>query len=160
MTTATKAPPKLSIADEIIISDPCYVDDEGRAEHWLATTISNAAGEWEASVELIELEHPWGKRVARLILTRLDAELTAQVSDVATVGVDSGQMFMGPIESLPLDYDLICRDNADYHAADPTSGGVVSSTGIGDGGYGVFVTAAVDGRPGKVEVVFLTEEDL
>lgn len=40
------------------------------------------------------------------------------------------------------------------------NGGVVSSSGFGDGGYEAFIAKNAEGKVIAVQIVFITEEDL
>lgn len=91
------------------------------------------------------------------------------------VGVDSGQAgifdhqiyrvdesVIGETEFMPEDkwYSSCCDQTLGELGAGVINGGVVSSSGFGDGGYEAFIAKNAEGKVIAVQIVFITEEDL
>jgi len=136
------------------VTDPCYDLDT-----WCAGTIGNVVnGSWNAYV-LISDEGTWGKRVAMTIAVhesigdafpavinhygKRDLSAEWQLAPI-DVGVDSGQagifdreMFPGKDDETKQEWYQQCCDItlSRVYSAGTIEGGVVSSSGIGDGSY-------------------------
>ena len=136
------------------ITDPCYDLDT-----WCAGTLTQAMnGSWNAYV-LISDEGDWGKRVAVLVATHKSVgddfpdiinhygyrDLSGKWNRTdIDVGVDSGQAGIFDLEKFPGKddeekqewYQECCNVTLSrVHHAGTIEGGVVSSSGIGDGSY-------------------------
>lgn len=159
----------------IVVADPCYVDkDDGdtpsevianRANSYdgWGAVLDKAAGEWIGEVVILDDSRTgWGERVATLRLTRKNRSSGHYnyLEYVGEAGVDSGQMYAAGVEHLPVDYDVLLNQ----YPEDPvhmlaSQGGIVSSTGYGDGVYAVLACRNSDGRLDSVEVRFIDDED-
>ena len=159
---------------ELVISDPCY--DEGI---WCSGVVDARRGRWLAQVEVSD-EGSWGKRVALLRAMHEDCRDIMPLDPVGfEVGVDSGQAgvfdksLFKRASAVPEDFKhhtgAICPDEPWYsYICDHTlregvgaavvNGGVVSSSGFGDGGY-VCLVAKQDGDVVALEIRFITEDD-
>jgi hypothetical protein len=176
------------VADEVVISDPCYLERADENGYGVLTwgdgmhKISAHPGEWLAVIETADNSetHGWGERVSKLIAEyKGGGRLTHRDEQLGYAAVDSGQMFIGAAEGLPIDYDALL---ALYYTGDLISGdepgppsptgrkwvnhqmlacqtGAVSSTGYGDGTYEVTVGRDSDGQVVYIEVDFFGEEE-
>lgn len=157
---------KFSIkAGKAIVSDPCY--DRGT---WCAGLLENVLdGSWTGLV-LKSDEGNWGKRVAELIAHHDDYPLNRMQFKEKTdidVGVDSGQAgiycdteFRGGEDDYGDGgwYDTCCKLTLDTsHHAGVLPGGVVSSSGYGDGGYDAFVERNEENQIIGIKLVFIPE---
>lgn len=176
---------EFEVDDKMVIIDPCYVDEDDAPKFELlyggegtlrdgtkltyagsGVVVPDCAGTWMGE---IELDHG---RVSILRLTHQARRPADWFLDaLAEHGVDSGQMYAGCLSNLPLDYERLLSkytvdpdkpfggdnySNANILAAE---GGVVSSTGYGDGSYYSYVQRDKDGRPVVIEVRFMEEDD-
>lgn len=155
---------KFVVDDELVIADPCYVDQNDVEGGFSSLTpghgglvIPDAAGSWTGRVIRCD-EGPWGTRVATLRLERAGAPTVRYLERLlGAVDVDSGQMYAGCRSNLPLDYDALLAEyigDVDRHIL-AFGGGVISSTGFGDGCY--RVVASEDAS--VIEVRFIEDEE-
>jgi hypothetical protein len=169
------------ISGELVCSDPCYSLDV-----WCMGVVDNVKkGTWVADVERSD-EGDWGNRIAMLSVRHIDhnsntpLELENELPFVG--GVDSGQFGffdkdfyrndesakdLGKYNFSP-DYD---REEGDqwYRACANLTldseqwgvlpNGVVSSSGFGDGSYGVFGEKNAEGEYVAFSVVFIWEDE-
>lgn len=140
----------------LILSDPCY--ERGI---WCAEEVPARMGKWHGYAEVSD-EGAWGKRVSRLVAYSDDVD-DEEGADVASyeLGVDSGQMSI--VDSAYYGggsgsgwYMSVCDVTNPY--AGSIYGGIASSSGYGDGGYGAYVTMQGD-EAVRVEIVFIEDED-
>lgn len=162
-----------------VVSDPCY--DLGT---WCAGELKNVKnGTWNAIVRKSD-EGDWGIRCAEIIayhesvgetdLEKLDWKLT----DIY-VGVDSGQagffdkdLFkngdiitkdpkfgLGGTDSGDRWYSACCDITLSEESAGVLPGGVVSSSGYGDGGYECFIVQLGE-EVVAAKIVFIGEEEI
>lgn len=80
-----------------------------------------------------------------------------------TVGVDSGQVWVGDpcyiIGDNPVSWDQY-TDALDYtKTTQPVAGGMVVSSGYGDGVYSVYVRRTKEGRVAEMRIRFIGDED-
>jgi len=133
---------------EVVVSDPCY-----SLGTWCQGQVHAKNGNWIGSVVMSD-EDDWGIRVGKLIAKHEDhqnVEFSDNPSNI-DAGVDSGQMSIFDFDHYNLGdededsgefgrgdwYDLVCRKTLkDQFGVLP--GGVVSSSGVGDGSYPVFI---------------------
>jgi hypothetical protein len=157
----------------LLVTDPCY-----KIGTWCQGTLESVRnGTWHACVERQNL-NDWGIRNWKIRITHSD--FLNKKPDVATdidVGVDSGQAGFfdraeypkGNPDTNPLFqafYDKICKITwGDFDQSDddfPNAGilpfGVVSSSGVGDGGYKCY-TSRVNNEIVAAEIRFLGEDD-
>lgn len=145
----------------LVIADPCYLD-EGISKNgrFGVVYVPDGSGKWTGTVEYSD-EGEWGERVSHLRAERKNAMPTIRYEQIGPLGVDSGQMSIIPADRTPLDYDGLCAEHNkyDYHAQIlDYGGGIVSSTGFGDGVY--YGTLEYDSTGlSKITVQFIWEED-
>ncbi len=153
----------------LVVSDPCYIDSsrcDTREEAWdfiggggLGVVLEDAHGRWQA--ESVTYNDPeWGERVAKLWLSRGIREL-GPMERVGTCGVDSGRMWAGSGEQLPLDFEkyLAKMEEEEFPLASEFARGFTTGTGYGDGAYSCWVRRdAQNQRPALVEVMFIDIE--
>lgn len=163
--------PKLSepssfnvVGDQLLVSDPCYSGD--------AIIDSVKPGQWNAGV-LKSDEGAWGIRVAELIAVHADYQFESVLSGVpkldwvrnGSVGVDSGQMSITEAGKLSGQdgheewYEMVCDITLDKSQWGVLPNGVVSSSGYGDGGYGVYIAENDKGETIGVAVVFISDDE-
>jgi len=151
---------------ELVVSDPCY-----SLGTWCAGTIIDVKnGEWEAKVENRD-EGLWGSRCAELVAYHTDHQFNHGPWEKASfdVGVDSGQagIFDKPFFNSHDEYggfndnwyEEVCQITLKDPGAGVLKGGVVSSSGYGDGGYDAFAAKDSNGAVVAVKIVFIPECD-
>ena len=154
---------EFEVESDLVIADPCYIDTERinkNTDQFGVVYVEGASGSWIAEVEYSD-EGEWGERVSRLVARRKNAGSTIHYDKIRGLGVDSGQMSIIPVERTPLDYDGLCAEHNkyDYHAQIlDYGGGVVSSTGFGDGVYDGFVEYDSSG-PSEITVQFIWDDE-
>lgn len=135
----------------ICVSDPCYQNDG-----IFKTGARN--GTWVADIELSD-EGSWGTRVASLHARHKDFPHPVNLEKGPRLDVDTGMMGIYDAEEFhsddPVWYDMVCEVN-DAMIID---GGVVSSSGFGDGEYPTHVSRDKAGRAVSVLVVFIDEDE-
>lgn len=154
---------KIKLSNEVIVSDPCY-----DVPTWCQIIVSDVLpGEYVSEITRIDLDG-WGNRVSTLSCVHKDyIERQLELSWVehsGTIGVDSGQAGIFSMESYRKDKyvedlpkynfgDMFPSTNEEGeqwygHCCHLTLGdeswgvydeGVVSSSGVGDGSYPLFV---------------------
>ena len=145
------------LSGTVIVSDPCY-----SLGTWCQGVLNNVkAGIWAPKIEIVKMPG-WGNRVSYLAATHMDylkaSDLVETVKCKFEVGVDSGMAGIFDVRTYRNDfliknevrvYDFkrfgyywlrACGDLAlsEDHAG-TLPGGVVSSSGYGDGSYTCFV---------------------
>lgn len=153
-----------TISDKLRISDPCY-----SRETWCSGAVENAKiGSWLAYV-LKSDECLWGKRIAELhayhddYANHLTHTRNWQPVDFE-VGVDSGQVGIFDEEAYRGGthdewYDECCNVTLSSSGAGIILGGVVSSSGYGDGVYTAYTLRNEDAEIIGVKVVFIEPEE-
>lgn len=133
----------------IEVSDPCYEGGDGHA-------YPAVNGKWIAEIEMQDAGAMWGRRVARLFAHHERCG-TRPVNPAGMACVDSGQMSVSDGEQfrfLPRElYIDVCKASAPAGIVEDFA--VVSSAGLGDGGYEVLIAVDCQGRLNSVEIVFL-----
>jgi hypothetical protein len=132
---------------KIMVSDPCY-----NKETWCQGKLDNVLnGTWNAILYIYN-EGEWGKRVGHLLVHHInhpsDLDLPNWEQQDFDVGVDSGQAgiydeaeYHGGFDADCNEewYDINCKLTYDPKDSNQfggvLKGGVVSSSGYGDGGY-------------------------
>jgi len=156
---------KIKLDNKVVVSDPCYtiptwcqiiVDDV-------------LPGYYQPSICRIDLERPWGNRISGLscvhedYMGKEDELKLSWVEHSGTVGVDSGQAGIFSMESYRNDemigeesvynfgdsfdmtetgdvwYRMCCDKTLSVKSWGVYDEGVVSSSGIGDGSYVLYV---------------------
>lgn len=156
---------------KLAVSDPCY--DPPTEESGLSTVVHAKKGLWKAEV-VTQDEFDWGTRVAELRVLHASVEALPvywEREDV-TLGVDSGQMafvdlpkFEGDTRDFPPGGKMIGGEwyfnVCDSHdeGGGILDGGVVSSTGFGDGVYRLFVHRDDDGLVVAARIIFIEHND-
>jgi hypothetical protein len=161
---------EFEVDDIMLVADPCYIDNgDGETSEAVVThvidsnlgrAISGAKGKWIAQIDLVD-EGSWGLRVASLQAIRVGVTPVGPKEHIGVNGVDSGQMYMGCASNAPLDYERILGAYSDdwNEKILAVEGGVVSSTGYGDGVYDVYTRADRNGVVAEVTVEFIGEND-
>lgn len=140
-----------------IISDPCY-----EIGTWCAGRLDDVAiGKWNAFVTRTD-EQDWGIRCSEISAyheTAIREDLNWIESNIH-VGVDSGQAgifdapkYHGKNEDW---YSQICELTSSDLGAETLDGGVVSSSGYGDGSYSCYY-AKKDDKIVAVKICFIEE---
>jgi hypothetical protein len=126
--------------------DPCQRD----ARH--QQVLSAKPGTWQAFIDLFDEGAPWGKRVTHLTLVRAGEDLDAPILEEAgLLPVDAGVMGFYDDARLPeVDPEtysaVICsHDNCRRNAFALDDRAVISSAGLGDGLYTLFVRRDAEG---------------
>lgn len=148
----------------LLAVDPCYT------EH-IENSIKVKKGVWNAYL-IKQDEGDWGIRNAELMILHEDYKLPdilkAPWNDMFSVAVDSGQagFFDSEITKQRSDddfetfYDDCCHITCDtQHYAGTLKGGVVSSSGLGDGEYGCWVMS-LDNQIVAARINFLQKDSL
>ena len=164
---------------ELIVSDPCYhSDSELSSLHGRLSHAKN--GRWQARVKKA-VAGDWGNRCIELIINHETsyADISSWNKTEALIGVDSGQtgffdvQHFGESADVPkgfeaekdlidptdLWYSLCCRQTLSELGAGVVPFGVVSSSGLGDGGYELY-SHEVNGKTVAARLVFISNEEL
>lgn len=162
---------------EVMVSDPCYKRDT-----WCQTKLAHVkTGEWNAYVR----EESGDGRIAELIACHSAEDLFCMENkwekQPFVIGVDSGQAgffdernYRNDATSLDMHdyfgheegdrregdrwYGVCCNLTLSRLGAGVLEGGVVSSTGYGDGGYALY-TVEEDGEVVAMKIVFIEDVD-
>lgn len=137
----------------IMVSDPCYAGG--------GTGFAAVNGTWVGEIEESN-EGEFGLRVSRLTAYLKGSKAEFTPSDRhGSVDVDSGQMSISDAASYGRLPDELYEDVCDVtRPAGIVEGfAVASSTGYGDGGYGLFTNIDKSGRVVAVSVVFIGDEE-
>jgi hypothetical protein len=147
-----------------ILSDPCYDTNA-----WCQISdVLVKTGKWIARAELSD-EGRWGSRVARIFAVHEDYDDEEVVVEglPGEVGVDSGQAGIFDLKQFKGGqhddwYDEMCEATS-LSGGNPgvstVDGGLVSSSGFGDGGYRAYGGRNDDGEFVMLEIVFIDEDD-
>lgn len=137
MTVTQLEQVKFTINSGLVIADPCYLEERISKSSRGIIYLPDASGDWIADIDISD-EGVWGDRVSHLHARRVNAGPTVRTERIDGLGVDSGQMSIIPVERTPLDYDALLMEHEIYNHERRMldfGGGVVSSTGFGDGCY-------------------------
>ena len=159
----------------VMISDPCY-----KLGTWCQGKIKNVKkGLWQAEVKQSD-EGDFGNRIAELIASHSNTGATTEWKKTRLeVGVDSGQAGIFDLKEYHGGedeygeggwYDKCCHETLkkenghQISSAGVIKGGVVSSSGFGDGGYDCFIKRRRDSRnrAGKIvaiKIVFISRKE-
>lgn len=147
--------------DVLTVSDPCYEPGTWCMGHILDVK----PGMWEAHIGMCH-DKRWGNRVAYLAAYHKncpDKKLLTEYSAPFEVGVDSGQAGIfdrahyqdasvvaplpDPIDNTDPWYSACCHQTLETeHRAGVIPYGVVSRSGMGDGGYSCYFYATGEGQ--------------
>jgi hypothetical protein len=145
--------------EDLMVCDPCYEDGDKQVH-------KVRPGKWHAYTRISDTDG-WGKRNASLVaIHESESYPCGEINfPLGEVGVDSGQMgiytMKGWEEFSPSgdDYDKVCATTLESPlGAGMVDYGVTSSSGYGDGGYGLF-SKTKRGKIVALEVVFIPEDD-
>jgi hypothetical protein len=161
---------------EVVVSDPCYT-----VGTWCQSRLNNVEnGQWNAVIEKMD-DGDWGVRVSSLLAytgREPDAK-DFELQEGSLVAVDSGQAgifdinvyrnddFAKPTQFLSESrqeedgekwYSSCCDATMSSDDAGVIIGGVVSSSGYGDGSYELFTVTKED-KVVAIKILFITEED-
>ncbi|PKR82409.1 DUF4241 domain-containing protein [Heyndrickxia camelliae] len=162
----------------VMVSDPCY--EEGS---WGQAQLNNTKiGEWIANIKQFD-EGEWGIRNGELIAFHKSIEKLNELDwklEKTIIGVDSGQagifdlaVFRNDEVSMPSNflsseiqeekgekwYSHICDLTLETkERAGITIGGVVSSSGYGDGGYKLFTIRDENDSVVAIKIVFIDND--
>ena len=170
---------KIFLSNNVRVSDPCYTDDV-----WCKTQLKNVLpGHFKYDVTRTELDG-WGNRISGITLIHedyLDKSLDWQFH--SDIGVDSGQAgffcessyrndhIASSITTPDIDfameesqegdawYNKMCKFtlSKDHYGAYDT--GIVSSSGVGDGSYPLYVAYDRDNNIIAMKLDYLLNED-
>jgi hypothetical protein len=165
MNTSTPIIEKVAFTVEsgrLCVSDPCYVaESRMKARDGINAALDVKPGNWIAKAEIKDLGF-WGERVVNL-LAYVEGSSSAihRAELVGTVAVDSGQMYIADMNNLPVNYeDLMGAYSEDMNDLVLVfGGGIVSSTGVGDGLYDLSVARDEDDVIVAVCVDFIDESE-
>jgi hypothetical protein len=140
----------------MMVSDPCY-----ELGTWCQGKLPNVKlGTWEASISRRD------GRVAELCVSAVGSPIGREERATFEVGVDSGQAGFwdlaefrggqGEADEKGTFYGDACAATDEYAGIMP--GGVVSSSGYGDGGYVCWFSRDQDGQICTARVTFIGEE--
>jgi hypothetical protein len=169
---------QIKLGSSVRVSDPCYTDDV-----WCKTKLTNVKpGDYKVDVERTEL-YGWGNRVSRLQVVHVDHLNQDNWEEHSEIGVDSGQA--GIFCESSYRNDEIAKDivtpESDFHIVFEGEGevfyekmckftlteqwgayetGVVTSSGVGDGGYPLDVLELEDGTIVGMRITYIFPEDM
>jgi hypothetical protein len=169
---------KITLGQVVMVSDPCYTEPT-----WCQVKLSNVnKGTYYVNV-IKQDEGNWGVRCGKLIAIHenyRDGQFPWMLYETGIIGVDSGQagIFDYPtyrkdglnIETPAIDfaigrdsegdewYEKMCKFTLSENSWGVYDNGVVSSSGIGDGSYNLFLMEDGDVVVGMM-IDFLPDED-
>lgn len=169
----------IRLSDNVRVSDPCYDNDV-----WCKTKLTGVLpGNYNVFVEKGD-EHGWGMRVKSLRVIHEDFSDNDNWEEHSEIGVDSGQAgifcetsyrndrIAESIVTPPSKFDLPGRDSegdlwyekmCNFTLSDDQCGiyetGVVTSSGIGDGGYPLDIIREKNGYIVGMKITYLFDED-
>lgn len=130
----------------VTVSDPCYRDERGASRAILATHLDVRPGPWHAYV----LPHTEIERTAALIAIHEEGFTATAAEAVGVLGVDSGAMGIFD-ETFPKRRD----DDSIFPEAVIDRRAVVTRSGLGDGGYTLYVGRNRSDEIVKIRVPFI-----
>lgn len=153
----------------LLITDPCYSKDV----NCLGVVDNAKIGVWEAYITVSD-EGMWGKRVSNLV-TYHKEQLNSIAHDSFLwqrtnhdIGVDSGMAGVFNADLIPATregcnnpvwdnwYSSLYKDES---KAKVIEGGVVSSSGYGDGGYDSYLITDAHGEVIAIKIEFITDDE-
>lgn len=174
----------IKLGSNVRVSDPCYTDDV-----WCKTRLTNVLpGEYSVHVDHSD-RLGWGRRVSRLMVSRIGSSVVKTEVRPGEIGVDSGQAGIFSEETYRNDqyaseniphiigeqwspgtisrdkegddfYDRMCSMTINSEDSfNVYPEGVVSSSGYGDGGYDLILGYDSNNQIVFIEIVFINEEE-
>jgi len=169
----------IRLSQNVRVSDPCYTDDV-----WCKTKLTDVLpGNYNVFIEKGD-EHGWGTRVKSVRVIHEDFSDSGDWEEHSEIGVDSGQAgifcetsyrndtIAESIETPRGRFDLPFRDSegdlwyekmCNLTLSDDQCGiyetGVVTSSGIGDGGYPLDIIRERNGYIVGMRITYLFDED-
>jgi len=169
----------ITFGESVMVSDPCY-----EVGTWCQVKLNDVLpGEYKSFLRKTSNTGGWGTRCSVLVVVHkdhLDDKLTWRKHH-GEIGVDSGQAGIFSMESYKNDsivdtietpdskftlgisdrdgdkwYEKMCQFTLSDNQWGSYNGGVVSSSGIGDGGY-VLLTAKKNGKIVGMAIDYLME---
>lgn len=147
---------------KLLAIDPCYSDITD------GITLNNVKnGVWNATVSFINQNNGWGTRVMSLRIQHKDYYDIKYVEELwrdGTIGVDSGQAGFFDLNNYPKEdgetrekfYGMNCQLTLSNNCAGIVNNmGAVSSSGYGDGNYGLCCERSTDGDIVAAEIIFI-----
>jgi len=170
---------QIKLSNNVRVSDPCYDNDV-----WCKTKLTDVLpGNYNVFVEKGD-ENGWGMRVKSLRVIHEDFSDNDMWEEHSEIGVDSGQAgifcetsyrndtIAEGIVTPPSKFDLPGRDGegdvwylkmCNFTLSDDQSGvydtGVVTSSGIGDGGYPLDIIREKNGYIVGMKITYLFDEE-
>lgn len=164
------------LGDKVVVSDPCY-----KLDTWCSEVVENVkSGLWSSFIKKSD-EGMWGIRVSELTANHNDYKLNNWEHYSSNIGVDSGQAGVFDFEyyrrdehakpSAFIDEETQKEEGEKWYSAccDLTCGtdekagvmvgGVVSSTGLGDGQYDLFVQREEANKIVAFKIVFISDKE-
>lgn len=165
---------------QVMVSDPCY-----EIGTWCQHELDKVKnGKW-MSVKVSSDEKDWGIRVAELYAYTGDEPEEEDFEHVegASIGVDSGQAGIFDLSAYRNDklidineiqnhfwrnendeigqlwYGACCDITSSGKSAGSLTGGVVSSSGYGDGGYDLYAVKDAEGLITAIKVVYIGDDE-
>lgn len=142
------------------VSDPCYSRTPAGAG-----TFKCLSGEWYSTIEMFD-EGNWGKRVGTLTIYHASMPIDSVApldKSTSIVDVDSGQAgFYDESryeEIYNARYEEMCNITLAHAQAGVFDCGVVSSSGFGDGSYGLYLQLNEEGLAVAAKIVFIGDSD-
>jgi hypothetical protein len=173
---------RVFFGDKAIITDSCY-----DLKTWCNFIANIRAGEYDCYAKIKNINN-WGERVWEIVSIRRDATIISDNFDelewlfeFGEIGVDSGSCgvfdleFFNDNNDKELDslksgkisdeenekfYDRMCGLTDNDNHCGTYKHGFNSSSGLGDGGYELYVLKDDEGFITAMKVVFISEEDL
>lgn len=171
---------KLTFGESVMVSDPCY-----EVGTWCQVKLKDVLpGEYKSFLRKTSNTGGWGERCSVLVVVHkdhLDDEKLTWRKHGGDIGVDSGQCGIFSMESYKNDnivdtietpnskftlgivdregdkwYEKMCQFTLSESQWGSYDGGVVSSSGIGDGSY-VLLTAKKNGKIVGMAINYLME---
>lgn len=146
---------------QIRVTDPSYCPET--TPSWCSMIINKVKkGTWKCVATMVDMP-AWGKRVSELWIHHKDLDELEGEDMIGSVTVDSGQcgfFFNKAFKELYKDseksdkwYNFICENNHD--AGLILENGVVTSSGIGDGMYDVYIAEDENDMVESIRLLFI-----
>lgn len=143
------------------VCDPCQRKTQHQA------LLKAKPGVWHAFIDLFDEGQPWGKRVTHLTLVRAWEDLDAPIVEAAgLLPVDAGVLGFYDDARLPeIDEEtystVVCSsENCRRNSFTIDDRAVISSAGLGDGFYALFVRRDAEGNVVAATVPYFDPDSL